>query len=87
MSGIEPYRIMLADDHAMLRQGLKKILSERKDLEVIGEAADGLELLSLLRMSKLAPHMVIVDISMPNLGGIEATRRIKMVHVHPHVKH
>jgi DNA-binding NarL/FixJ family response regulator len=84
VSSIDPYRIMLADDHAILRRDLKKILAARNDLEVIGEAADGLELLDLLRMSELAPHMVIVDITMPNLNGIEATRRIKMTH--PDVK-
>ena len=77
MSDPTPYRIVLADDHAMLRQDLRKMLAERKGLEVIGEVADGLELLDLLQITKLAPDMVIVDVTMPNLGGIEATRRIK----------
>jgi DNA-binding NarL/FixJ family response regulator len=49
-------------------------------MEVIGEAGDGLELLNLLKQSKLLPPMAIVDISMPNLSGIEATRRIKMIY-------
>lgn len=79
-----PYRIVLADDHILVRQGLKKILREEKDLEVVGEASDGLELLTLLKFAKLAPHMVILDISMPNLRGIEATRQIKMVY--PYMK-
>jgi DNA-binding NarL/FixJ family response regulator len=74
----------LADDHKVLRQSLKNILAGTGDLEVVGEAADGLELLNLLKMSKLTPHMAIVDITMPNLGGIEATRRIKMTY--PDVK-
>ncbi len=78
MSVAGPYRIVLADDHVLLRQGLKRILSERGDLEVVGEAGDGLELLELLK--EMAPHMVILDISMPNLTGIEATRRIKMIY-------
>lgn len=69
------YCIILADDHVMLREGLKRILSERTDLEVIGEAGDGLELLSLLK--KMIPHLVILDISMPNLRGIEAIHEIK----------
>jgi DNA-binding NarL/FixJ family response regulator len=81
---MEPYRIVLADDHEVLRQILKRILAERGDLEVVGEAADGLELLDLLKMSKRIPDMVIVDVTMPHLGGIEATRSIKMVY--PSVK-
>jgi DNA-binding NarL/FixJ family response regulator len=79
-----PYRILLADDHEVLRQSLKNILAGSRDLEVVGEATDGLELLNLLKMSTLTPHMAIVDITMPNLGGIEATRRIKMTY--PEVK-
>ena len=79
-----PYCIVLADDHALIRQGLKKILEEKRDLKVVAEVGDGLELLNLLKMSKLTPHMAIVDITMPNLGGIEATRRIKMTY--PEVK-
>jgi DNA-binding NarL/FixJ family response regulator len=79
-----PYRILLADDHEVLRKSLKNILAGSSNLEVVGEAADGLELLNLLKMSTLTPHMAIVDITMPNLGGIETTRRIKMTH--PEVK-
>jgi DNA-binding NarL/FixJ family response regulator len=72
-----PYRIVLADDHAMFRHGLKSVLTKEDDLDVIGEAGDGLELLTLLTSAKLAPHMAIIDISMPNLGGLEATSKIK----------
>jgi DNA-binding NarL/FixJ family response regulator len=78
------YRIVVADDHALFRQGLKSILGGAADLEVVGEAGDGLELLNLLNLSKLAPHLVILDISMPNLRGIEAIGEIKMIH--PNVK-
>jgi DNA-binding NarL/FixJ family response regulator len=74
----------LADDHKVLRQNLRSILIGSGDLEVVGEAADGLELLNLLKTCKLTPQMAIVDITMPNLGGIEATRRIKMTY--PDVK-
>ena len=70
-------KIILADDHMMFRQGIKKILSEIDDIEVIGEARDGLELLSLVK--RLLPDMVILDISMPNIRGIEATREIKVI--------
>jgi DNA-binding NarL/FixJ family response regulator len=73
------YRILLADGHVILRQGLKRILEENPGLEVIGEACDGIELLNLIKLSQLQPHMVILDISMPNLSGIEATRQIKMI--------
>lgn len=69
------YRIVLADDHQLLRQGLRRILQEQPGLEVIGEAADGLELLNLLRF--VSPDMVILDISMPNLRGIEAIHEIR----------
>jgi DNA-binding NarL/FixJ family response regulator len=69
------YRIVLADDHPLFRQGIRRIVEENADLEVIGEANDGLELLTLLRTT--VPEMVIMDISMPNLRGIEATREIK----------
>jgi DNA-binding NarL/FixJ family response regulator len=74
---VSPYRIVLADDHVMFRQGIKNILGKDKGLEVIGEAGDGLKLLELL--NKATPDMIILDISMPNLRGIEATREIKMI--------
>lgn len=72
-----PYRVVLADDHAMFRRDLKSVLVKKGDLDVVGEAGDGLELLALLTSAKLAPHMAIIDISMPNLGGLEAASRIK----------
>jgi len=81
---VQSYHIVLADDHDMMRQGLRRMLEGKSDLEVIGEAADGLELLNLLDSYQLTPHLVILDITMPNLGGIEATRRIKMTY--PEVK-
>jgi DNA-binding NarL/FixJ family response regulator len=72
---VRPYRIVLADDHTLLRQGIKKIVEESGDMLVVGEAGDGLELLDLLK--KETPHLVILDISMPNLRGIEAISEIK----------
>ncbi|MBW2201722.1 MAG: response regulator transcription factor [Deltaproteobacteria bacterium] len=74
---MKPYRIVLADDHKMFRLGVKKIIDEIDDLEITGEVDDGLQLLALLKKS--APQMVILDISMPNLRGIEATREVKMI--------
>jgi DNA-binding NarL/FixJ family response regulator len=76
------YHILLVDDHVMFRQGLKRILEERSDLEVVGEVNCGLELLKLLE--KLVPALIILDISMPNLRGLEVIHEIKMSH--PNVK-
>jgi CheY-like chemotaxis protein len=75
---VQPYHIILVDDHAAFREGLRKVLGERKDIRIVGEAADGLELLNLMQMGQLLPKMVIIDITMPNLGGIETTSQVKM---------
>ena len=75
-----PYRVVLADDHVLFRQGLKGILEGTADMEVVGEAGDGLELLNLLNLCKLAPDLIILDISMPNLRGIEVIPEIRMLH-------
>lgn len=72
---VDPYRIVLADDHAIVRQGIRKMIEERADLEVVAEVGDGLELLRLLE--GLTAHLVLLDISMPNLRGIEAARELK----------
>jgi len=78
-----PYRVVVADDHVMFRQGIKHILEAVDDLEIVGEAGDGVKLLDLVRKS--VPDMVILDISMPGLRGIEATREIKAIHSHVEV--
>jgi DNA-binding NarL/FixJ family response regulator len=75
---MEPYRIVLADDHTLVRQGIRKILEGTGDLLVVGEAGDGIELLFLL--NELKPNMVILDITMPNFQGIETARQIKIKH-------
>jgi DNA-binding NarL/FixJ family response regulator len=77
-----PYTIVLADDHVLVRQGFKRILDGVGDLKVVGEANDGLELLNVL--NHVIPDMVILDIFMPNLRGIEAAHEIKRIH--PDVK-
>ena len=73
---MDAYRVILADDHYLIREGLRSILEERADLDVAGEASDGLEL--LLRLDEVKPDLVILDISMPHLQGIETARQIKM---------
>jgi DNA-binding NarL/FixJ family response regulator len=75
-------RVLVADDHILVRQGLQRILMARSDLEIAGEAGNGLELLDLLRKSE--PDLVLLDISMPNLRGIEAIPEIKKNH--PRIK-
>lgn len=69
------YRILIADDHGVLRAGLRALLSMEPDLDVVGDAADGLQALRLTQT--LQPDVVILDISMPGPDGIEITRQIK----------
>jgi DNA-binding NarL/FixJ family response regulator len=71
---MKPYSIVLADDHLLMREGIREIVKAAPGLTVIGEAGDGLELLKLLK--KIQPDMVILDIVMPGLRGIEAAREI-----------
>src|SRR4051794_7394561 len=65
-------RILLADDHAVVRQGFKLILAAQPDMEIIGEAGNGREAVELAE--KLQPEVVVMDVAMPELNGIEATR-------------
>jgi two-component system, NarL family, response regulator NreC len=67
-------KILLADDHTIVRQGLKLIISAQEDLEVVGEAGNGREAVDMTE--KLHPDMVLMDVAMPELNGIEATRRL-----------
>jgi DNA-binding NarL/FixJ family response regulator len=75
-------RILLVDDHKILRDGICSLLKEYPDMEVVGEAADGNNAFNLVK--ELSPDMVIMDISMPELNGIEATRKI--LADYPHIK-
>jgi DNA-binding NarL/FixJ family response regulator len=74
-STIYSIRILLADDHALLRQGTAELLRREPDLQVVGEAGDGQRAVELAE--KLKPDLVIMDVRMPVLSGIEATRRIR----------
>lgn len=67
-------RILLADDHAVVRQGFKMILSAQSDMEIVGEAANGRDAVELAE--QLKPDIVVMDVAMPELNGIEATRRL-----------
>jgi NarL family two-component system response regulator LiaR len=68
-------RVLICDDHAVVREGTRRLLEEEPDIEVVGEASDGLE--AIEKAGELSPHVVAMDISMPRMNGIEATRHIK----------
>lgn len=70
----QPLRVMLADDHTLVRAGIRALLEKLPDLEVAGEASDGREILKLVRASP--PDVVLMDIAMPGLNGLEATARL-----------
>ncbi len=74
MSSQRRTRVLIADDHTIVRQGLRSILENEQDLEVVGEAADGRE--AVRKTATLHPDVVVLDISMPRMNGLEATERI-----------
>ena len=76
-------RILLADDHAVVRQGFKMILGAQSDMEIVGEAGNGREAVDLA--NQLKPDVVVMDVAMPELNGIEATRRIADAEPHARV--
>lgn len=78
----DPIRVLVSDDHTILRSGLKMLLNAETDIEVIGEATTGEEAITL--SGQLRPDLVLMDISMPGMGGIDATAEIKKQH--PEIK-
>jgi DNA-binding NarL/FixJ family response regulator len=72
---VPPARVLLADDHELMRRMLRLALSARPGLEVVGEAGDGAEALALAR--ELAPDLVVLDVDMPEMDGLEVTRALR----------
>jgi DNA-binding NarL/FixJ family response regulator len=68
-------RILIADDHELVRRGVRSVLRTRSDLEICGEAVDGKD--AVEKAQHLSPDLIVMDVSMPNLNGIEATREIR----------
>ena len=75
MKNQDKLRILLAEDHSVVRSGLRTIISTEKDMEVVGEADDGVEVVA--KAQELQPDLILMDIGLPGLGGLEATRMIK----------
>ena len=75
---MDKIKVLLAEDHIVVREGTRELIRHEPDMEVVGEAGDGEEAVELT--SKLRPDVVIMDISMPKLNGIEATKQIKALH-------
>ena len=75
MTGLaEPIRVLIADDHPLVRRGMRAVLSTAADIEIVGEAATGREAIAAAR--ELAPQVILMDLQMPDLSGIDATRTI-----------
>jgi len=78
MTGIQPIRVVLADDHAVVRKGIREFLDAEEDIQVVAEAADGAQAVALV--AEHQPNVAVLDIQMPVMTGIEATRQIKAEH-------
>jgi DNA-binding NarL/FixJ family response regulator len=78
MTDRQPIRVVLADDHAVVRKGIREFLEEDGDIQVVGEAADGAQAVALV--TEQQPDLAVLDVQMPGMTGIEATRQIKAEH-------
>lgn len=74
---MERIRVLLADDHALFREGLAGIIASQPDMEVVGEANDGLE--AFVKAQKLKPDLILMDVQMPGMDGLDAARQVKQV--------
>jgi len=72
---MDKYRILIVDDHAVWRQGLRDLLRNEPDLEVVGECADGNEAMQMI--TSLNPDVVLMDVNMPGMNGLQVTRQVK----------
>jgi DNA-binding NarL/FixJ family response regulator len=79
---MKPYRILMADDHVLFREAMRKAIESTEGLVVVGGVGDGLELIEFLKHSR--PELIILDVTMPNLSGLEAAREIKQLY--PEIK-
>ncbi len=74
-TAVEPIRVLIAEDHTIVRQGLISLLAAERGIEIVGEASDGHE--AVEAAGRLKPHVVLMDLGMPGLNGVDATRQIK----------
>ncbi len=71
------YRVLIADDHPLFRQGIRSLIEKDSDIEVVGEAGDGFDLLEMIK--RVPANLVIMDIAMPRIQGLDATREVKRI--------
>jgi DNA-binding NarL/FixJ family response regulator len=73
-----PARLLIVDDHALARAGMRKLLSSARQVEIVGEAADGRD--AIMQARRLRPHLVLMDVRLPDMDGLAATRAIRLAY-------